>query len=125
MGNRDNYSYGKSQYLKASDLVGKTVNVIVEAVDDVEFEKGLKPVLSFKGKEKKLVVNATNFDCFADAFGGFTEAWIDKTITLAGEKITVKGVRTDTIKVRIPPQQKQQQTSAAAAATGDDAEAPF
>ena len=123
MGNRDSYAYGKSQYLKAADLVGKTVNVTVEAVEDVEFEKGLKPVISFKGKEKKLVVNATNFDTLSDAFGGYTEAWIGKSITLAGDKITVKGVRTDTIKVRIPPQQKQQTSAAAAAA--DDAEAPF
>ena len=123
MGNRASYAYGKSQYLKAADLVGKTVNVTIEAVEDVEFEKGLKPVLSFKGKEKKLVVNATNFDTLSDAFGGFTEAWVDKTITLAGEKITVKGQRTDTIKVRIPPQQRQHTPTAAA--TGDDAEAPF
>jgi flagellar hook assembly protein FlgD len=123
MGIRDNYAYGKSQYLKAGDLIGKTVNVTVEAAEDTEFEKGLKPVLSFVGKEKKLVVNATNFDTLSDAFGGYTEAWIGKSITLAGEKITVKGVRTDTIKVRIPPQQKQQVPTTTA--VDDDAEAPF
>jgi hypothetical protein len=74
------------------------------------------------------VVNATNFDTLSDAYGGFTEAWVGKTITLAGEKITVKGKRTDTIKVRIPPQQKQQAVSPEGpspmpATAADDAEA--
>jgi hypothetical protein len=52
MGNRDSYAYGKSQYLKATDFVGLTVSATVEAVDDVEFEKGLKPIISFKGRRR-------------------------------------------------------------------------
>jgi hypothetical protein len=106
MGDRSAYAYGSSKYLRAADLVGKTVNVVVQQVEDVKFDQGLKPVLTFQGKDKGLVTNATNFDILSDAFGGFTEGWVGKSITLAGEKITAKGVQTDTIKVRIPPQPK-------------------
>ena len=103
MGDRSHYCYGTSQYLKGADFVGKRVDVTICGVEDVEFEKGLKPVLSFTGHVKKLVVNMTNFDTLADAFGGFTEKWIGKTITLVGEKVNVKGKREDSIRVRIPP----------------------
>jgi hypothetical protein len=52
MGTRADYAYGNSNYLKAETLAGKTIRVIISDVEDVEFEKGLKPVLSFEGKEK-------------------------------------------------------------------------
>jgi hypothetical protein len=123
MGNRGNYAYGSSKYLKAADLVGKTVNVTVGQVEDVKFEQGLKPVLTFDGKDKGLVVNATNFDILSDAFGGYTENWVGKLITVAGEKITVKGVRTDTIKVHIPAQPQVQRTPQPT--QGGDEEVPF
>jgi hypothetical protein len=119
MGNRSNYAYGQSQYLRAADIVGKTIPVIITGVEDIEFDKGVKPVLSFNGKNKKLVVNMTNFDILADAYGGFTEGWVGKPIMLAAEKVTVKGQRTDSIRVRIPPQQQM------AAAPTEDTEAPF
>jgi len=61
----------------------------------------------------------TNFDILADAYGGLTEGWVGKPIVLAAEKVTVKGQRTDSIKVRIPLQQQM------AVAPNEDTEAPF
>jgi len=52
MGNRQAYAYGQSTYLRAADVVGKTIPVTIAGVEDVEFDKGVKPVLSFSGKNK-------------------------------------------------------------------------
>jgi hypothetical protein len=103
MGARADYGYGESRYLKASDIAGHSIVVTISGVDDVEFEKGVKPVLSFAGKKKGLVVNMTNFDILSDAFGGFTEKWVGHKIVLAIEKVSMKGQRVDSIRVRIPP----------------------
>jgi len=120
MGTREQYAYGQSQYLRAGDIAGKTIRVAISGVDDIEFEKGLKPVLSFAGKEKRLVVNATNFDVLADAFGDNTELWVDKAILLVGEKVTVRGQRVDSIRVRVPEQPADQQKPAPDPGINDD-----
>jgi len=90
MGTRKDYAYGKSKYVKAEDLVGKTVRVTISDVEDVQFDdKGVKPVLSFEGKEKGLVVNATNFDTLAASLGSNT---MDRTRDRAqGRKGSLQG----------------------------------
>ena len=102
MGARSDYAYGESRYLKASDIAGHSIVVTISGVEDVQFEKGVKPVLSFTGKPKGLVVNMTNFDILSEAFGGFTEKWIGHKIVLAVEKVSMKGQRVDLIRVRNP-----------------------
>jgi hypothetical protein len=103
MGNRQAYAYGGSgQYLKAEEIAGKAVPVRICGVEDVVFDKGAKPVLAFQGKQKKLVVNATNFDVLAEAFGGFTENWTGKDIVLRGEKTSYQGKRVDCIRIAVP-----------------------
>jgi hypothetical protein len=102
MGERSNYAYGQSKYLRATDLLGKTARVIIESVEDVQFdEKGVKPVLSFVGKQKKLVVNATNFDVLAAGIGNNTTKWVGHAITLKGVKVKFKGSLVDSIQVEV------------------------
>jgi hypothetical protein len=105
---REDYCYGQSAYMKAEDWVGKSTTTSIEAVEDVEFEKGLKPVLRLRGQEKGLVLNATNFDILADAFGSNPSKWPGRTIVLKGEKVPFKGKRIDSIRVSVPEQPKQQ-----------------
>jgi hypothetical protein len=102
MGERNHYAYGNSDYLKAEKLAGKSVRVIISDVEDVEFEKGLKPVLSFEGKEKRLVVNATNFDTLAADISNNTNNWPGHAIMLHGEKTRFKGKLVDSIRVNVP-----------------------
>jgi len=97
MGTRADYAYGNSEYLKAEKLAGKSTRVIISDVEDVEFEKGLKPVLSFEGKEKKLPLNTTNFDTLA-TISPRTEDWIGHAIILRGEKVLFKGKMVDSIR---------------------------
>jgi hypothetical protein len=105
MGTRADYSYGESRFLKAADIAGHSVAVTISSVEDVELEKGVKPVLFFENKKKGLVVNMTNFDILSEAFGGFTNKWTGHRIVLAVEKVPMKGQRVDSIRVRIPPGQ--------------------
>jgi hypothetical protein len=110
MGTRADYAYGNSNYLKAETLAGKTIRVIISDVEDVEFEKGLKPVLSFEGKEKKLPLNTTNFDTLAADISPRTEDWIGHVIILRGEKVLFKGKLVDSIRVNVQKASKQAKT---------------
>jgi hypothetical protein len=110
MGERKDYGYAKSKYLRAEDLVGKTVRVVISNVEDIEFDKGLKPVLSFENKQKTLPVNASNFDTLAAAISPRTQDWVGHTITLKGEKVRFKGQLVDSIKVSVPAQTKPKES---------------
>ena len=82
------YAGSESKYLKASDLSGGRPQVVIESVSLLEFddeEKGkhAKPTLKFQGKEKQLVVNATNCEELIRAFGADSDKWIGKTIGLS------------------------------------------
>jgi hypothetical protein len=100
--NRSDYCYGQSQYMRADDWLGKSVRTLIEAVEDVEFEQGLKPVLKLRGQDKKLVVNATNFDILADALGNNPTKWSGHVILLEGIKVAFKGKRVPSIRVSVP-----------------------
>jgi len=106
MGERKDYCYGTSDYLKADDLAGKSARVVLSAVEDVEFDKGLKPVLSFEGKKKRLVVNATNFDILCAGISNNTTDWVGHTITLRGEKTLFRGKLVDSIRVSVIAKQQ-------------------
>jgi hypothetical protein len=104
MGNRSNYAYGNSKYMRADEWVGKRQRMTIVAEDDIEFEAGLKPVLTFKDHDKKLVINATNFDILMDALGNNTTKWVGHDVVLAGVKVRFKGRSVDSIRVSVPTQ---------------------
>jgi hypothetical protein len=104
MGSRSNYAYGQSKFMRADEWVGKRERVTITAVDDVEFEQGLKPVLTFEGQDKRLVINASNFDALMDAFGNNTTKWVGHDVVLAGVKVRFKGRSVDSIRVSVPTQ---------------------
>jgi hypothetical protein len=111
MGERKDYAYGKSKYLKAEELVGKTTRVVISRVEDVEFDdRGVKPVAYFENHERGLVINASNFDILAAAVSNNTKDWPGHTILLKGEKVRFKGRLVDSI-VIVPKQQAKQQSS--------------
>ena len=84
------YAGSESKYLKASDLNGGRPTVVIEKVNLVEFdddEKGKhdKPTLKFEGKEKQLVLNASNTEELIHAFGADSDGWIGKKLGLSTE----------------------------------------
>jgi hypothetical protein len=103
MGTRESYGYGTSRFLRAEDLAGKTVRVVIAAVEDVAFdERGLKPVLRFEGKKRGFVVNSTNFDVLAAGISSNTKDWPKHAIELRGEKVLFRGKPVDSIRVSVP-----------------------
>jgi len=100
MGKRDDY-YAKSVYFGADEMAGRTLKLTIVGVEDTEFETDsktvLKPVLTFRDQERKLVVGAMNYDRLADVFGDETKGWVGRTIVLKGEKVPFRGKRVNSI----------------------------
>ena len=79
--------YGK-EWVGAWDLQdGQDKTVTITAVTGGELtsvggRKSKKPVLSLRGTDKKLALNATNGKVIASMYGKHIEGWVGKKITL-------------------------------------------
>ena len=78
--------YGK-EYLGSWDLKEDDVTVTIVACTGGELtsvggRKNKKPILSIKGTDKKLAINATNGKTIASMYGRHVEDWAGKRITL-------------------------------------------
>ncbi len=76
-----------SPWLRAEDLQGMQRKVRVESVEIAPFknfdgEKELKPVLSFVGKSKKLILNKKQAFAMALAAGDDTDTWVGSEVYL-------------------------------------------
>ena len=91
------YAQSDSKDLKAADFLGKNLKVIISGVEirtyPAEGDKpaNTKPVLSFKGKEKGLVLNATNTKALCRAYGDDSDTWINHEIGLSVQDYSDKG----------------------------------
>lgn len=92
-----------SNYLRADDLNGKAVNVVIDRIEMEEVGQGrnkeTKPVIYFKGKEKGLVCNKTNANTIAKLYGGETDEWIGNSITLKPAEVEFQGEMVLSIRV--------------------------
>lgn len=94
-----------SDHLKAEDLKGRTVPVTIESFEITEFDnngkKEKKIVLSFVGKEKKLVLNSTNARRIAlNAGSEDTVDWQGKQIEIYPTQTDFGGKMVDCIRVK-------------------------
>ena len=86
------YSGTESQWLKAQDMLGANLKVTIQSVEILKFDaEGEKPAteraaLKFVGKEKGLVLNATNNKTLCKAYGDDSDAWIGHVIGLKTEE---------------------------------------
>ncbi len=90
-----------SKWLKAGDLQGQTVPVVIIRVvmEDVGDEAG-KPVAYFQGQQKGLVLNKTNAMSIGLVHGQDTDAWTGKTIELFPAVVMFQGQNVPCIRVR-------------------------
>jgi hypothetical protein len=122
-----------SSWLKAADLQGKQVKVIMERIEMQDIGDDHKPVLYFQGKEKGLVLNKTNANNIKDAYGSETSDWFGKPLVIFPTKVDFSGRRVDAIRVRAPdepetrqaPKQSKQQLSKEDADAQMDDQIPF
>lgn len=94
-----------SNFLKADDLGGKSVTVVIQKVEMEEIGQGrdkeTKPVLYFRGKEKGVVLNKTNANTITKLYGGETDDWIGKAITLVPREVEFQGEMVLSIRVSL------------------------
>jgi hypothetical protein len=92
-----------SRFVRHQDLGGKEVTVIIKSVKQEDMGQGdLKPIVYFRNASKGLVLNKTNGDAIADAYGFDTDDWVGKPIELFTDWTRFKGQRTQCIRVRVP-----------------------
>lgn len=92
-----------SQYLKAADLQGKTAKVTISHVVMEDIGSDNKPVLYFAGKEKGLVLNKTNANNIAFAYGDDTDGWEGGSLELFSTMVDFQGRSVEAVRVRVPP----------------------
>lgn len=98
-----NSVFGSGETLKAADLQGRDVNVIISAVEVKNFDDGNKLIVRFEGKKKSLVCNKTNANRIGlIAKSTNTDAWPGVKITLTSELVDFKGDQVPAIRVRAP-----------------------
>jgi len=91
-----------SEYLRASDLMGREVTATIKNVvlEEVGREREERPVLYFRGKEKGLVLNKTNANTIAALFGDDTDDWTGGEVTLFEAQVEYQGKMTPSIRVK-------------------------
>ncbi len=91
-----------SKYLKAGDLGGKTVRLRITgmSIEAVGKEKENRPVLSFNGTDKTLVLNKTNANTITTLYGRETDNWIGKDIDLYAAQVEFQGQIGPALRVR-------------------------
>ena len=97
------------RFLSAEDLKGKSVVVEIEEecleeLTDTNGKTANKSVLSFVGKEKKLVLNATNWDSIVEITGcEDSRDWPGNKVELYPTTTLMAGRKVDCIRIRRPP----------------------
>lgn len=94
-----------SRYVKAADLRGKSVTVIIERI--VPREKLMmaggktdnKPVVYLKGKDKGWILNKTNARDIAKAWGNEVLEWIGKPVVIVSKQVEARGETVDAIRI--------------------------
>ena len=91
-----------SKFLKAADLGGKAVTMMVEKVVQEDLGDQIKTVVHFLNQSKALVLNATNYDSIAEDHGQETDNWPGAKVELYETTVLFRGKRVPCIRVRTP-----------------------
>lgn len=100
-----------NKYLKADDLQGREVSVVISGaeIEEVGQKKDRRLVLYFRGKEKGMVCNKTNAGRIAFFYGDDTEGWTGQPIILYAEMVEFQGKPTWGLRVKVQRQPGVQQ----------------
>ena len=91
------YATSDSKDMKAADFIGKNIKAVISGVEIREYPAkedqpaSSKPALSFEGKEKQLVLNATNTKTLCTAYGNDSDGWAGHEVGLTTVDYTDKG----------------------------------
>jgi hypothetical protein len=98
-----------SKYLGAGDADGEELTLTIDRVrlETIGRNSDEKPVVSFAGEPKKLILNKTNSKAIAELYGPNTDAWHGKQITLFATETEFGGETVDCLRVKAPPGYKK------------------
>jgi hypothetical protein len=93
-----------SKYIKASELEDREWAMVMDRVEIEQMEQGgeSKPVLYFANGKKGMVLNRTNSNVIAKAYGEETGGWCGKRIILFVMDVEFKGDTVPGLRVRVP-----------------------
>jgi len=91
-----------SEFLKAADLRGRQVRVVIAHVELREVGGEDKPVLFFQGKDKGVVLNKTNANNIGLAYGDDTDAWSGQPVILYEAMVDFQGRTVKAIRIKVP-----------------------
>lgn len=95
MADMSKYAGAPSNDLKAADFKGQNLKVVIDTVSTRTYpardgqDEVTKPVLTFRGKEKTLVVSPTNVKVLIEAYGADSDGWIGHEIGLSTKEYEV------------------------------------
>lgn len=113
-----------SDYLKAADLAGQRVTVTMSHVKMAKMGEDNRPVLYFQGKDKGLVLNKTNMNSIASAYGYETDDWAGQRIEMFPMDVEYQGKMVEAIRVKPARARAQQQFAEPASGANGDYEQP-
>ena len=89
-----------SDYLRAADLRGNNVRVVIDRVEMKDIGDDVKPVVFFQNKDKGVVLNKTNANNIAALYGDDTDDWIGKEVVLYPTMVDFQGRSVEAIRIR-------------------------
>ena len=105
-----------SDYLKAADLQGRNITVTISHVEMKDIGGDHRPVLYFAGEGRGMVLNKTNSNTIAAAYGDDTDDWQSAELILFEAMVDFQGKTVPAIRCKIPPRKPVQ----AAQSNGND-----
>jgi len=95
-----------SKYVKAADLQGQTLEVVIKSVVMEDVGDGdVKPVMYLEGYAKGMILNKTKAETIKRMYGNDTDYWTSRQITIRPDVTNYKGDMVDCIVV-VPGQQQ-------------------
>ncbi len=91
-----------SEYLKAADLQGREIAVVISQVKFEKMDGKDRAVLFFIGKNKGLMLNKTNINNIVALYGDETNDWNGKEIVLFPSMVDYQGKSVEAIRVKGP-----------------------
>jgi hypothetical protein len=91
-----------SKFVAAQDLCGQDVTVVIAGikVEKVGSDDEQRPVVYFQGMNKGMVLNRTNARRIEQLYGGETDAWLGRPITIYPSETDFAGETVPCIRVR-------------------------
>lgn len=89
-----------SDNLKAADLGGQELPLVISHLTMEKFGDDVRPVVHFQGMQQRLVLNKTNSNTIASMYGPETDHWSGRQITLYPAWTDYQGKQVACIRVK-------------------------